>query len=284
MMFEGDHPTFTDPVSCAEDDFLRSSYARNLIQAPRSLRSPPSPCPSLIPKVIVQYWDDLSRMPGDVQECLTAWSQLENLGFERLMFDDRKARLFVSSEFASAYVKAFDLCYHPAMRCDYFRLCYILISGGFYVDADEMYQGAKIDHLFSDNRLKIQPLCYDTQTAAMISPEVFIEARQYSRQWIFYFNNNPIISPPGHPVIRLALERATRILINSSERPDIQSTTGPGNLTASLVTHSISRELVGEPRDFLILPDWHYTSVSRWPLSYRDDTRNWRLANSNEPE
>jgi hypothetical protein len=155
----------------------------------------------------------------------------------------------------------------------------MLFSGGFYVDADEMYQGINVDHLFNDGRLKIQPLCYDIQTGAMVTPEIFIRGRQHSREWIFYFNNNPIISPPGHAVIRLALERATRVLMSSIERPEIQSTTGPGNLTASLIMHAVSQEMAGEPRDFFILPDWQAISISRWPLSYRDDPRNWRLAN-----
>ena len=168
------------------------------------------------------------------------------------------------------------------MRCDYFRLCYILSSGGFYVDADEMYQGMDLNHLFDDNRLKLQPLCYDTKTGAMIKPNVFIKDRQCSPNWIFYFNNNPIIAPAGHPMIRLALERATCILINSRERPEIQSTTGPGNLTASLVRHAISQELAGEVQDFLILSDWESTSISPWFLSYRNDARNWRLSNAKD--
>jgi len=217
-----------------------------------------------------------------VQECLDTWKPLAPYGFARFIFDDRKARRFIFTHFGSTYVEAFDRCYHPAMRCDYFRLCYILSSGGFYVDADEMYQGMDLNHLFDDNRLKLQPLCYDTETEAMMKPNVFMKDRLYSPNWIFYFNNNPIIAPAGHPIIRLALERATCILINSRERPEIQSTTGPGNLTASLVRHAISRELAGEAQDFLILSDWESTSISPWPLSYRNDARNWRLSNEND--
>jgi len=273
-------PIPSNPSSIAEDDELRSSYIRELVQEAVPIETSSSRAD--IPKVIVQFWHDLDTTPEDVQECLDSWEPLKNQGLTRLLFNEDEAGRFIGKGLGAPYVAAFDLCHHPAMQCDYFRLCYILLNGGFYVDADEMYQRTNIDHLFGDNRLKIQPLCYDTQTGAMIAPEVFIGARQYSRKWIFYFNNNPLISPAGHPVIRLALERATRILISSRERLDIQSTTGPGNLTASLVTHAISRELAGEPWDFLILPNWHATSISRWPLSYRDDTRNWRLANSNE--
>jgi len=273
---------FNDPIGCAEDDHSRSSYVRSLVQTTQSLPAPPLDSKKTIPKVIVQFWDNLGQIPKDVQECLDTWKPLAAHGFSILIFDDRKARRFIFTEFGSTHVEAFDLCYHPAMRCDYFRLCYILSRGGFYVDADEVYQGTDFNHLFDDNRLKIHPLCYDTETGAMIKTDVFMKDRQYSPKWIFYFNNNPIISPAGHPIIHLALERATCILINSRERPEIQSTTGPGNLTASLVRHAISQELAGETQDFLLLSDWENTSISLWPLSYRNDARNWRISNARD--
>ena len=132
---------------------------------------------------------------------------------------DRKEISF-SNKLGHRYLQAFDLCYHPAMRCDYFRLCYILVNGGFYVDADEVYQGTECGRLFCDNRLKVQPLCYDKISDNMISPDLFIGKCKSSGNWIFYINNNPIISPAHHPIIHLALERATHILLNSSERPE----------------------------------------------------------------
>jgi hypothetical protein len=76
----------------------------------------------------------------------------------------------------------------------------------------------------------------------------------------------------------LALARSTRILVGQTgPRLDIQSTTGPGNLTASLVRHSVSCRTTGKDRDFLLLANWEAIATSRWPLSYRDDERNWRL-------
>ena len=164
------------------------------------------------------------------------------------------------------------------MRCDYFRLCYIWKNGGFYVDADEVYDGADCEFLYLDDRLKVQPLCYDTQTDAMVCCDVFIGQMAFSPNWIFYVNNNPIVAPAFHPIIRSALARSTRILLSQAgERLDIQATTGPGNLTASLVQHSIASRAEAKHRDFLLLRDWEAMSTSRWPLSYRDDERNWRL-------
>ena len=112
----------------------------------------------------------------------------------------------------------------------------------------------------------------------MVESEVFTSKADDAPNWIFYVNNNPLVAPPSHPVVLLALARSTQILLSSTDgRPDIQSTTGPGNLTASLVRHAVASELAGTARDFAMLPNWDTISVSRWPLSYRSDERNWRL-------
>ena len=267
-----------DPSCIAEDDALRSRLVRQIIQGVEPTET--SIAPVAIPKVIIQFWHDANAIPADVQECLHSWAALERQGFKRVSFDDYEARRFISRHFGRRCVEAFDRCHHPAMRCDYFRLCYMVRHGGFYVDADEFYQGGACETLFQDNRLKIQPLCYDVSSATMVPSDIFTKNHNDSPHWIFYVNNNPLVAPPSHPVIQLALARSTRILL-SHEEPllDIQSTTGPGNLTASLVKHAIVSDLAGLPRDFSLLADWEHLSVSRWPLSYRDDERNWRLWN-----
>ena len=272
--------SFHSPFDLAEDHDFRSRYVQNIVQTPDPRSTVTSLDKATIPKVIVQFWHDSKAIPEDVQECLESWTNLKKQGFMTVLFDDKQARQFISDKLGQRYLQAFELCYHPAMRCDYFRLCYILINGGFYVDADEVYQGTECDRFFLDGRLKVQPLCYDTISGNMISPDLFIRRGRSSSNWIFYMNNNPIISPVRHPIVHLALERATRILLNSLERPEIQSTTGPGNLTASLVSHAIFSQSSGHEPDFMVLPDWETTSISPWSLSYRNDERNWRLLNS----
>ncbi len=267
-----------DPSHIAEDDRLRSRHMRELVQETAPTDAPAGP--ANIPKVIVQFWHDSSAIPPDVCECLDSWQPLTGQGFKQVLFDDNEAKRFITSQLGGPYVAAFDRCRHPAMRCDYFRLCYILTRGGFYVDADEVYQGGDCQSLFRDNRLKIQPLCYDTLSDTMVQADAFIRNRTYSPDWIFFVNNNPLVAPASHPVIRLALARSTRLLLrNRGGQLDIQSTTGPGNLTASVVRHSVASTLAGKTGDFLLLTNWEAMSISRWPLSYRDDERNWRLWN-----
>src|SRR5206468_3715503 len=49
--------------------------------------------------------------------------------------------------------------------------------------------------------------------------------RHDSPNWIFYVNNDPLIAPPAHPVICLALARSTQLLLShTGDRRDIQST------------------------------------------------------------
>ena len=263
-----------DSLCIAEDDNLRSECIRKLVQ--NNVLSKELHASIDIPKVIIQFWHDLDDLPNDVQECLDSWKSLTRQGFNRFIFDNSAARNFIQERFSAKHVAAFDLCCHPAMCCDYFRLCYLLKLGGAYVDADEVYQGSDLNFFFNDDRLKVQPLCYDNSNGKMVQRCNFLKLDAYSSNWIFYVNNNPIITPPGHPVIKLALERTTTILLNSPEkRSDIQATTGPGNLSASLVMHCMERE--GKDQDFDFLYDWDFFSISKWPLSYRNDKRNWRI-------
>jgi mannosyltransferase OCH1-like enzyme len=178
------------------------------------------------------------------------------------------------------YKQAFERCYHPAMQADYFRLCYVLVEGGIYVDADDVYIGTDIGWLTEDWRLKLQPLCYDIATGAMVKPAVFLFAEAYDPNWIFYFNNNPLIAGPRHPVIDYALSQATRLLelAGEDELLEIQTATGPGNLSKSIFELG-TRSTGNIETDLVVLVDWDALAVSRWPLSYRSDARNWRLSN-----
>ena len=273
-------PPEEDPLPGDERD--RSNFVRNLVQ--RRGNSSPAPLThSAAPsRRIVQFWDDLGRLPKDVAECMETWKELEKDGFEIQVFDENAARDFIRLRLGVRYERAFEKCYHPSMKSDYFRYSYIFVEGGFYVDADDVYHGTPIDHLFRDERLKLQPFCYDIATTQMVSPAIFTKACVDQLSWIFYFNTTPMIAGRNHPIVKRALLNATISLERDSqgELPEVQATTGPGNLTRSIYEILADEEC---PEDmFVVVHDWEKTSTSKWPLSYRNDYRNWRLSNRQE--
>ena len=262
-----------------EDHKARSRFIRKLIQNPSSSNIMSPEYTRKTPKRIIQFWDRLDKLPHDVKGCINTWKTAEGQGFERLLFDKHQASDFILHNLGSRYLNAFDKCYHPAMMSDYFRLCYIFVEGGCYIDADDVYLGGQIQNLFNDGRLKIQPLCYDTATNMMVSPSLFTKAGTDAGSWIFYFNNNPLIACSRHPLIEQALTQATFLLEReiNNELPEIQSTTGPGNLSKSIF--DIISENTQMEHTLLILCEWEGIVQSKWELGYRNDTRNWRYSN-----
>jgi len=263
-----------------EDHQSRSNFVRELVQETNNSNMVSPISDRSIPKRIIQFWDNLDQLPSDVEECITTWRKVEKWGVERLLFDNQMARDFIQRKLGLRYLLAYDKCYHPAMQSDYFRLCYIFVEGGCYIDADDVFSGTQFECLFNDERLKIQPLCYDISSNSMVASKIFTEKGTDETGWIFYFNNNPLIAGNGHPLIERALLQATFSLEESpiNNLPEIQSTTGPGNLTKSIfdaITENNELE-----QGLMVLCDWENIAKSKWELSYRNDNRNWRLSNN----
>jgi hypothetical protein len=225
----------------------------------------------------MQFWNDIESVPADVQACLDTWSDLEQRGFTHILFDDRSAKSFIEENFSSDHVAAFARCAHPAMRADYLRLCYVALLGGIYVDADDLYTGASLEDVITSAELTLQPLCYDVTSDSMLDPvEYASQADDPSKRRIFYANNNPLIAVASHPIVVTALERSTQLLLTSNNIRDVQSLTGPGNLTRTVVAYAAQLVRDGQPLDFRLHLDWKGIAVSQWPLEYRQDERNWR--------
>ena len=229
-----------------------------------------------IPRKILQYWHDPSNLPDDVGECIKSWERLAEEGFEFFLHDDVSAARYIATNYGQREQAAFSRCAHPAMRSDYFRLCFMVTEGGFYVDADDVLISKDWHRLFLDNRLKLQPLCYDITAGGMMdaaeiwNPDVASEGRN------FYVNNDPLVAPANHPLLIQTLARATDKLLGDRASPEIQATTGPGNLTITLVAHAKRLQSRGLPLDFVFIKDWDSIAEMRWELSYRGDQRNWR--------
>jgi mannosyltransferase OCH1-like enzyme len=265
------------PPGFEENDRLRSDFIRYLTLQQlggdrHSARSAHIQDAAPIPRTLVRYWHDPSDVPSDVRRCLESWDTLRDEGFEFRMFGDHSAAAYIAERYGPRELAAFARCRHPAMRSDYLRMCFVLADGGLYVDADDVLLGPGWKDVFRDSTLKVQPLCYDVNAGGMVSTPQLRRTDLPTEGRIFYVNNNPIAASAGHPVLRRALARATDRLLGDEPAPEIQSTTGPGNLTAVLAAHA--RE--SHKPDFELLLHWEETAEPCWDLVYRGDARNWR--------
>lgn len=269
------------PPGFEEEDRLRSNFIRELTlrqlrrdRAPSQGEGPIRTAP--VPRTLVRFWHDPCDVPPDVRKCLESWDALRDEGFAFRMFGDASAAAYIAEQYGPRERAAFARCRHPAMRSDYLRMCFVLAEGGLYVDADDVLLGGGWKDVFRDGALKVQPLCYDVPAGSMVPASELRRTDLPTDGRIFYVNNNPIAAPAGHPVLRRALARATGRLLGDEPAPEIQSTTGPGNLTAALAAHARESHATGVPPDSELLLDWEGTAETRWDLSYRGDARNWR--------
>ncbi len=261
-----------------EDDILRSAVIRELLlaQSAEVTEGTVKPSRTPIPRSLVRFWHDPAGPPDDVSECMASWDRLSEEGFVLRSFDDNTASRYIGDRYGSRQQEAFRLCPHPAMRCDYFRMCILLSEGGLYVDADDVLISDGWRDLFLNDRMKLQALCYDVSASRMMpSADVWRDDLPPGER-IFYVNNDPIAAPAGHPLLRRALDRATRCILHGRENLDIQASTGPGNLSAALAAHAWELRASDQMPDFQFIRGWDEIAEMRWNLSYRGDDRNWR--------
>ena len=109
----------------------------------------------------MRFWHDPHDVPADVRNCLDSWGSLRAEGFAFRMFDDESASAYIAERYGSRQLAAFRRCRHPAMRCDYLRLCFVLAEGGLYVDADDVLLSDGWKGIFRNHTLKVQALAYD---------------------------------------------------------------------------------------------------------------------------
>ena len=84
----------------------RSEFIRKLVQRSLGQHSVDDRYRHLIPRTIVQFWHDLSRLPFDVEECVASWTCWETSGFTPCLFDKHAAKAFISHSLGARHEKA----------------------------------------------------------------------------------------------------------------------------------------------------------------------------------
>lgn len=120
---------------------------------------------------IAQFWDTPAP-PPDVAVEMQAWRELSGPRYQR--FNLSEARRFLANEFGAGEAKALDMCPHPAVQSDYFRLGWLLAKGGVYVDADARMRSGftQIYPELADRTV----LWFETRSAALNIQNNFIAA------------------------------------------------------------------------------------------------------------
>jgi hypothetical protein len=66
--------------SAQEERERRSAFVRGLVQRTRECNGLPAALSTGPRRTIVQFWDDIARLPGDVRECIESWRRLRARG------------------------------------------------------------------------------------------------------------------------------------------------------------------------------------------------------------
>ncbi len=209
---------------------------------------------------VMQFWDS-PTVPSDVREVMESWTRV-NPDWTHVLFDAATARDFFATHLDADAVSALDLCFHPAMTADLFRLGFLYVEGGVYADADE---------------LCLQPvasLLPDLAQAEIAAP--------LAGSFPGYIHNFFIAARAGGEVVQSVLQGAVADILQAQKdgrRPDIWQVTGPGALTRGVGRFLSSGERSGA--EVALLPMQRYRGHVRTEsdLAYkRNPAANWRVA------
>lgn len=204
----------------------------------------------VIPKTIVQFWDS-PDIPGDIARLMKSWDQCK--GFEHQVFNDHSALTFIEQHCTARVLKAFQMANHPAMRSDIFRLAYLSVNGGVYVDADD--------------------LCRH-DIGGLLSPGFELILMQENLASI---GNNFIAAAPGHPCIEFILSTIVDLVLEKQGN-NVWFLTGPGALSSGFCRHY--RQQLGRarlPAGIRVITVYRlYDFVSpHIPCRHKNDERHW---------
>jgi hypothetical protein len=212
----------------------------------------------IIPQHLLQFWDQ-DTPPAEVQAAIDTWSDF-NPNVEHRIFSDKTARDFLMKNYEIEIVELFDFCHHPAMRSDFFRIAYLALEGGIYVDADEICVGSIIDFL------KEYP-----------SSELYLIA---SNGADLYLYNGFIACTRENKFVMLTFDQIVRSLRSakaSGFRASIWDITGPGQISRAVADIVLANPGASESISIIAETDYQEISKTVW-MEYKGTTAgNWRV-------
>ncbi|WP_260429039.1 glycosyltransferase [Burkholderia sp. Bp9015] len=228
---------------------------------------------------IIQYWDS-KDIPSDVREFMGQWEA--QYGNRYIKFDGDSAEEFIRENYPEEFALAYAQCWHPAMKSDFFRLCYIYKNGGCYVDADELpLKRLPAVDLRAKHILMLRPFIRVIDGAGHVNLSISSYIEKYSEyaNAEVYFNNAPIIASPKNEIILFALQRAKDIILsNKKYEMSLHDIAGPTGLSLSVVAYLVSHGIKGGTPVNVVSIDWaRFARIgSDEELAYKRDHRDWR--------
>jgi mannosyltransferase OCH1-like enzyme len=117
-------------------EFIDFLFRENFLY---QIKSPLNQSENEIDLKIFQYWDKVI-VPDDVWSLISEFRR--NFKPEHYkLFNDYSAREFIYNNHSKDVLDIYDNATHVASKSDLFRLAYLSIMNGIYVDADERYVG-----------------------------------------------------------------------------------------------------------------------------------------------
>jgi hypothetical protein len=202
---------------------------------------------------LFQFWDS-KIVPDDVLFLINEWKSINsnNIYF---LFNDDSAREFILANFPDDVVSAYDLAYHPAMKSDIFRLCYVYITGSLYIDADEKC---------------LLPVSTWLPSGFDFFASFEVVNGKYS------IGNKFFYAEKKSPIVFRSIEIAVNEILScdcNNVKPNIWLTTGPGNLSRSYIQCYFNSNKINS----LLVPDDELEMYVKWmSLDYQNTRLNWR--------
>jgi hypothetical protein len=155
-----------------------------------------------IPKKIAQTW--FSETLSDELKYATETIKKQNPDYEYVLFSDEMCKSFIQNHFEQRVLDAWNSLIPGAFKADLWRLCYLYIEGGVYIDIKTIAR---------------RPI------SSIISPssELLFTKDQYD----YDIYNGVIGSIPGHPFIKFALNRIVDQIIVRDMGKNELDITGP---------------------------------------------------------
>lgn len=212
-----------------------------------------------VPAQIAQFWDHPDPQPAVEALMDRARDMNQDCSYSR--FDLARTREFIGDHFGVWVLAAFDACPHISSKSDMFRMCWLYVSGGIYLDADEV--------CISPFREFLSPGADVTITHTPGDPSCL-------NTWLFACQprSRLILSMLVLSVATIDRMMATRATVNA------WILAGPGALTMTVLDDIARNGRLTVARDLCVLSDQAFRRHihNAYDLEYKaDPIGNWRL-------